>query len=198
VGRRKTYNREEILDRAMDFFWVHGYHATSTRELSKVMGVNACSMYAEFGSKEALYEAAVERYEQLVVHRHFGALESEGASLEEIRDVLQFFGGSADVDGSFRGCLLCNGATELAPTVQGSRDSTARYIDRLAAAFTHALRNAEAERRLVEAAPIEALARFFAVMLMGLFVLMRTQADGAVLRDAANQTITRLDQVTLA
>ena len=85
MGRSKSYDRDEVTDRAMRLFWAQGFHATSTRELTDAMGVNAYSLYAEFGSKEALYEAALERYEALVVTGHFGKLEADAGSLDDVR-----------------------------------------------------------------------------------------------------------------
>ncbi|MCP4303978.1 MAG: TetR/AcrR family transcriptional regulator [bacterium] len=198
MGRPKMYDREGITDRAMNLFWERGYHATSTRDLTEAMGVNPYSLYAEFGSKQGLYSAAVERYESTVMVGHFGGLEAEDASLEEIRDVLDFFGESGDRKGSYRGCLLCNASTELAPTLETSRESTARYVEYLITVFTNALRNAANQDRLVEAAPIDELAAFFATVLMGQFVMMRAQVDRAVVRSAANQVVVRLNEVVLS
>lgn len=196
MGRAKSYDRRAVTEKAMALFWEQGYHATSTRELADAMGLNPYSIYAEFGSKEALYDAAVDHYEQTVVTGHFGRLEAETASLEDIRAVLDFFGDSGDRRGSHRGCLLCNASTELAPNLEGSRATTARYLARLTSAFANALGNAATQRRLKEGTPIDELAAFFATFLMGQFVLLRAQVDASIVRAAANQVLSRLDEVT--
>ena len=51
----KGYNREEVLDRAIELFRRQGYSATSTAELVDELGMNRKSMYAEFGSKQEVY-----------------------------------------------------------------------------------------------------------------------------------------------
>lgn len=196
MGRMKSYDRDSVADRAMRLFWERGYHATSTRELARAMDVNPYSLYAEFGSKEALYEAAINRYEETVVPRHFGRLEASDASLADVRHVIVFFGENGDREGSHLGCLLCNASTELAPTVEGSRASTARFVDRVTAAFRNALGNAEANGELTDHAPIHELSSLLTTLLMGLFVLSRAQVDSAVLRGAAAQALSRLDEVT--
>jgi AcrR family transcriptional regulator len=40
------------------------YTATRTADLVGELGVNRKSMYAEFGSKQALFEAVLERYDE--------------------------------------------------------------------------------------------------------------------------------------
>ena len=52
----KGYKREEVLDRAIELFRRQGYSATSTAELVDELGMNRKSMYAEFGSKQELFE----------------------------------------------------------------------------------------------------------------------------------------------
>ena len=48
----------------MLLFWRKGYEATSMNDLCDAMGVRSPSLYAAFGSKEALYLEAVEHYVQ--------------------------------------------------------------------------------------------------------------------------------------
>jgi AcrR family transcriptional regulator len=55
---------EDALDRAMDVFWRKGYEAASLSDLTHAMGVNAPSLYACFESKEGLFRAVLDRYEQ--------------------------------------------------------------------------------------------------------------------------------------
>ena len=192
MGRRKSYETDEVTERAMRLFWERGYHATSTRDLTEAMGVNPYSLYAEFGSKEGLYEHALEHYDRTVVTGYFGNLEGESASLDDIFDLLEYFGGGPDVAASTLGCLLNNAAVEVAPSIEVSRAVTARYTDRLTAAFEHALGNARADGLLIEDAPIADLARFLTMVMMGLFTLGRAGADPGLLRAGAMQAFERI------
>lgn len=197
MGRRKSYETDEVAERAMHLFWERGYHATSTRDLTEAMGVNPYSLYAEFGSKEGLYEHVLEHYDRTVVTGHFGNLESESASLEDIGDLLEYFGGGPEVAESTLGCLLCNAAVEVAPSTEVSRATTARYTDRLTAAFENALENARADGLLNGDAPITDLARFLTMVMMGLFTLMRAGADPVLLRAGAMQAFERIQAIRL-
>lgn len=46
----------------MQLFWRKGFSGTSVSELCAAMGIASPSMYAAFGNKEALYEAALKHF----------------------------------------------------------------------------------------------------------------------------------------
>jgi len=62
MGRPKSYERAEALDRAMRVFWAKGYEGTHLSALVEATGLNRFSLYNEFGGKEGLYHAALEHY----------------------------------------------------------------------------------------------------------------------------------------
>ncbi|HWL10882.1 MAG TPA: TetR/AcrR family transcriptional regulator [Planctomicrobium sp.] len=61
-GRPRQFDPEVALDQAMEVFWRKGYEGTTLPDLTGAMGINRPSLYATFGSKEALFEKVVERY----------------------------------------------------------------------------------------------------------------------------------------
>ena len=63
TGRPRAFCVEEALDRAMDVFWRKGYEGAAIADLTEAMGINAPSLYACFGSKEGLFRAVLDRYE---------------------------------------------------------------------------------------------------------------------------------------
>ena len=198
MGRPKTYERDALVERAMQLFWLHGFHGTSTQALVEALNVNRYSLYAEFGSKQGIYEAALERYEARVVTKHFHRLEAKGAGLAEARAVIASFTGFAGAHGSEHGCLLCNTATERSPHDPSSRGFVERYVVRIAAAFEGALRNASACRELREGVDPESEARFLAASMLGFWVLLRSQVDPEILRGAGRAALAHLDRLDRA
>lgn len=61
-GRPRNFDRTDTLRRAMMAFWENGYDGTSMSDLVSAMGINSPSIYAAFGSKEALFHEAVALY----------------------------------------------------------------------------------------------------------------------------------------
>ena len=183
MPRPKAYRREDVVDIAMRLFWERGYHDVSTRDLVAEMGLNAHSLYAEFGSKAGLFAATIERYERDVVPGYIGHLETPGAGVDTVRAVCRGFTAIASSGEVAPGCLIINSATERAPTAEESRHTTARYLDRLNAAIAHAL-DGQPEA--------EATARFLTATLVGLFVMIRARTDPSVVHDAVEAALDRL------
>ncbi len=62
MARTRDFDLDQAVDRAMLLFWRKGYEGTSLTDLTEAMGINRPSLYAAFGSKEGLFQRAVERY----------------------------------------------------------------------------------------------------------------------------------------
>jgi len=62
MGRPRSFDEEAALDAAMRLFWERGYEGTSMADLTKAMKLNPPSIYAAFGDKMALFQAAAKRY----------------------------------------------------------------------------------------------------------------------------------------
>jgi AcrR family transcriptional regulator len=62
IGRPREFDRDAALEAAMLLFWRKGFATTSMNDLCGAMGVGSPSLYAAFGSKEALYLEAIEHY----------------------------------------------------------------------------------------------------------------------------------------
>lgn len=62
VGRKRSFDIDEALDKAMRVFWNNGYAGTSLSDLTDALGINKPSLYAAFGNKEQLFNAALNHY----------------------------------------------------------------------------------------------------------------------------------------
>ena len=193
MGRKKSYNREALTEKAMEIFRDHGFAGTSAERLVQDLGVNRYSLYAEFGSKQGLFDAALQRYDEEVVERNFGPLEAPGAGVEDVRALLEFFAAASEGPASGRGCLLCNTAVELGPDDPSGAGFVQRYFERLCSAFRAALDNAHGRGELRPFVEPGAEAGFFTASVLGMFVMLRAKAPPTVVEDAARIAIEHLE-----
>lgn len=112
MGRNKSFDETEVLDRVVQRFWTRGYRATSVRDLEQATGLTTASLYNAFGDKKSLFRSALQRYLDLSTRRRIAALEASPQPLAAIeaflRSVVELSASSSD------GCFLVNSAVEVA------------------------------------------------------------------------------------
>ena len=143
----KQYDRTALLDLAMDLFHRQGFHGTSTAELVAELGVNRKSMYAEFGSKQGLFDAALDHYNATSLSAVLASAEAADAGTDAIRSTFAGFASASEDWAQGRGCLLCNTAVERAVLDPASGDRVDAYFDRLTSAFRSALETGQEQER---------------------------------------------------
>jgi TetR/AcrR family transcriptional repressor of nem operon len=195
MGRRKSYDRDVLLGKAMEVFRDHGFAGTSAEMLVEELGVNRFSLYAEFGSKQGLFDAVLQRYDDEVVDRNFGPLEEPDAGVDEIRALLKFFGIARKSPAWGRGCLLCNTAVEFGPEDPSGAGFVQRYFHRVSASFLSALENAQNNGELCNSVIPEKEAGFFTASVLGMFVMLRAKAPLPVIQGAAQVAIEHLEAI---
>ncbi len=193
MGRPKQYDRIELLDKAVELFRRQGYNGTSTAELVAELGVNRKSMYAEFGSKQKLFESALERYNREHLSRVLAPIEAADAGVDAIRSA--FMGYASASEGWFygRGCLMCNTAVERGALDPGSRRFVAEYLERLTRAFRGALENGRDAGDIDAAADLDELASYFTTMLIGVAAIIRAEAPPEQIHQACRAATRVLD-----
>src|ERR1700722_17890271 len=88
IGRPRTFDRDEALEAAMVLFWRKGFAAASMNDLCDAMGVRSPSLYAAFGSKEALYLEAVDRYVETIGPPIWGKLAEGNTARASVENLL--------------------------------------------------------------------------------------------------------------
>ena len=59
MGRKRSFDDDEVLARAREVFLEHGYEGTSIDALVKATGLLRGSLYGAFGSKRGMFAAAL-------------------------------------------------------------------------------------------------------------------------------------------
>jgi AcrR family transcriptional regulator len=185
-GRPRAFDREAALAQATRLFWSKGYEATSLADLTEAMGIGSTSLYAAFGSKEALYVEALrhyrESYEALVWARFFSAGTAREAVMSLLLDsAAALTGCPGDIP---HGCMVTlssvgsEGHSELGELVRSARAVT---LDRLKARLGRAV----AADEIPASVDVHALARFVQTVQNGMSILARDGASRAELEAVA-------------
>ena len=193
MSRTKQYDRDELLDRAVELFRRQGYNGTSTTELVDELGVNRKTMYAEFGSKQELFEAALERYSRKHLSIVLAPIERPNAGLAGIRKAFRNYASASEGWARGRGCLLCNTAVERAPLDPGSQRYVTAYFERITTDFRSALEHAQRSGELDDDADIEELASFLTTALVGVAASIRAEAPAEQVQAAARVATSVVD-----
>jgi TetR/AcrR family transcriptional repressor of nem operon len=149
MPRRKEFDREDVLMKAMTAFRDKGYEATSIEELVRRMGINRFSLYQTFKSKHDLFVQALQAYYEKVALPFFARLRDSDEGLRVLETTLMKMVSRIKTGESPNGCLLCNTMAELgAKKDKRTAAILARYLNRVENDFHAALVRAKALREI--------------------------------------------------
>jgi TetR/AcrR family transcriptional repressor of nem operon len=185
---KKQFDEQEVLDRAMQTFWVHGYEATSMRQLVECTGINRASLYATYGDKEALFLAALNRY-QKARRELIADLEGRFGPREAIRQLFLAFASQATGPDGNRGCFMTNAALELAAHNPKVRRIVARGQQETETFFARMVKQGQAAGEIARTLHAEEAARGLLASLLGLLVLVRSRPDPALLQSVVESAL---------
>jgi TetR/AcrR family transcriptional regulator, transcriptional repressor for nem operon len=178
----KQFDRNEVLDRAMEVFWRYGYQATSIQDLVEATGVNRGSLYTTFDDKCGLFMAVLDHYSERIARPMMAELNHPDPR-QAIAGMLESIV-RRNCDPAWpRGCLDTNTSLEC----PGAGDHIGRKIADLVAqqeaAIYKVLRRAQHDGALGAKQDARALARFFVGVAQGINVVNKAAPNPAMLKD---------------
>lgn len=183
MPRQLEFDENAALCAAMDAFRRLGYAGVSIKMLEAETGLSSGSIYNSFGSKDAVFERALEHYNSVVVQKRIrdhlggkGPAEGLATLFESLLDEPE--------DGAF-GCLLTNCAIEFPGSEAKAGTEIRRGFQLLLDAFSTALLSIPgATPDAANATSMRLLAYY-----QGLLVLIRHGYDKSMLRAAIRSEI---------
>jgi AcrR family transcriptional regulator len=193
MGRPREFDREGVLDEAMEVFWRHGYEGATIAQLTAAMGINPPSLYAAFGSKEGLLKAALDHYS--AKRAEFMSEVLAAPTARKVVELLLLRIADLQTDpANPPGCLLvagglaCGTGAENVPFELASR--RAQTEDQLRNRFVRA----KNEGDLAAEADPAALARYLSAVIAGMGVLASSGSDRDELRQVALVSLKVFDE----
>lgn len=121
MARKKEFDEDAVLLKAMGLFWEKGYEKTSMQDLVSHMGILKGSIYDTFGDKRSLYFKSLQRYVEFSNQLVKRGMVNTRSAKEAI--LLLFEIAIEELDEYPEGCMIVNTAVELA-----KHDSEARHL----------------------------------------------------------------------
>lgn len=179
--RIREFDTDRAVAQAMELFWEHGYEGTSLQDLTDGLAIGRGSLYAAFGSKDGLYQAALERYRQECVGPMLQALAVDSDVRGALRGLLTVLVTDAVADERRRGCMVVNAATERVPHDPATSRTVREVLQGNADALTEALIAARERGELAADLDPIAVGGFLATYISGLRVASKASPDEVAL-----------------
>lgn len=197
-GRPRSFDRDAALARAMEIFWTRGYEGASINDLTGAMGIAAPSLYAAFGSKEALFGEAIELYGRTEGPEIWDAVEQAPSARAAMAGFLTATARSFSRPGKPRGCMVVlsqlNTTQASASVCAALRANRAIGRSRLEARLAAAVDAGELSADL----DLGALANFYLTVQQGMSIQARDGADEEALLAIARNAMAAWEPLTAA
>lgn len=167
MPRKPEYDRDALIDRARDLFWRRGWAGASMKDLEAALGVRPGSFYAAFGSKDALFELALDRYAADGLRRLSALAEKLGPL-----GALQAFPPAAieRPEAPARACMLSKTLLELQAREHPLAQRASWHLSKMEDAFEALFLEAQAQGEIGAEHDAKTLARRYQSDLLGLRV----------------------------
>jgi AcrR family transcriptional regulator len=168
MSKTAKFDRQQVIDKAKDLYWEKGFHATSMRNLQDVVDMRPGSIYAAFGSKEALFKEALAHYTEIGLASLQDCEQQAASPLSGLKLFMKNIVIESQCSAPNGMCMLAKTVAELTSEHQELLDAAKESLKRMEAAFAAVLTRAKAAGELAPDKDPQELARCIQVQIAGL------------------------------
>lgn len=188
MPRKKEFDVDLVLDKAMTAFWNRGYEATSLNDLLDCMQIQRASLYNAFGDKHSLFLNTLRKYDavyrQTEVVKRMKMASPRQAILGLFQDVVTV----VVEHGARNGCFLINTALELSPHDPEVAEVVRKALTHMEQKFFRKMiEKGRAMGEIAKSVMPAPAARALLSLLIGLIVLSRSRPEKLLLQSIAYQ-----------
>lgn len=187
MGRNRSFDEDEVLEKAMHAFRRHGYAGLSIRRLEEATGLTSGSIYNAYGDKDGVYRAALARYVEGLVAVRIAAHAGQSATLEDLEQLFLTLFREPMTDGY--GCLVTNSAVEFGAATGTAGAQIGRALDMIDEGIRAVL------AREIGPGPAGTEAGRLVLLYHGILVLSRAGRISAGFEDAVRSQFVMLRQM---
>ncbi|HER34271.1 MAG TPA: TetR/AcrR family transcriptional regulator [Halothiobacillaceae bacterium] len=189
MPRKPSFERDEVLEQAMDLFWSRGYNRTSMRDLKDATRLNPGSLYAAFENKQGVFTESLGLYSRGLRREVESLLGGNDAPLDRIRRFFDNLVEGSHQDKESRGCLLVNTLIEAPadePEIRAQAGEALQYVERR---FETLIAEGQRDGSIQSQRPAATLARTLMTGIFGMRVYSRMPDGLDHIREIVNTLI---------
>jgi len=193
MARTKDFDEQEVLNKAVDLFWLKGYNGTSMQDLVEGLGISRSSLYDTYGDKHSLFIKALERYQGTASVKVCEIINEKSSAKASIRQILEFITSELLNDQNHKGCFMVNAEVEVAPHDQQVSQMICENDQQIEDAFYLVIKKGQESGEIGNKQDARALARFTFNTVKGIRVTAKTTKDRSVFDDIIKLAMSVLD-----
>ncbi len=193
MGRNIQFDRDEALDKAIQYFWRRGYFVSSVDDISREIGISKSSLYNSFGGKEGIFKEAFERYKSTAPRRTLENISQRTSikfALQRFFSLLVEIGSN---DNDAKGCLVVNSLVEFSGADEALAELVMADIESLVDLYEKLISEAQEKHEVNERFTAIQIARHLANAHIGIRIMSRVFPKKTVLKDMADLALSILD-----
>ncbi len=193
MPRVKTFDQQQVLEKAMELFWEKGFAATSIQDLVSHLGINRASLYDTYGGKEELFCKSFELYRQKNTRAILEFLNNEPDVRKGLRSLFEMGIQEAIQDQGRKGCFVVNVTTELVPRDKKMLTVVRENKKNFEGIFLNYLQKGELENQFPEGKDLKAIASLLFTLYNGLKVVSKVEPEKEQMQRTVSTALSLLD-----
>ena len=183
MARTKEFDENEVLNKAVDLFWLKGYNGTSMQDLVDGLGISRSSLYDTYGDKHTLFIKALECYQCTSSAKIIQIIGNNLPAKETIKQILEYITDELLGDHSRKGCFMVNAEVEVAPHDEVVKAMICRNDQQVEDIFYQVIKKGQDNGEIDYTQDGRAIARSIANTVKGMQVTAKSTTEKAVFDD---------------
>lgn len=191
-GRPVTFDREEILEIALNLFWEKSFMSLSLKEIAKETGLTRASLYNTFGNKDVLFLEVLRLYiRSSPEYALFDIKQGEKIGPLLLR-VMTEASSRYSFEGKNRGCLAATCFNELLDRNDTLGHEMKKIFEDFKVQLTKVMQQAIDQKELPQDTDPKIAAYLLFVYMNGISIFSKSDTNNEQLRTMAAGFLTRL------
>jgi TetR/AcrR family transcriptional repressor of nem operon len=186
MPRKKDFDEDELLEKAVNLFWKKGYHATSAQDLVDGLGINRSSLYNTYTDKRTLFTKSLKMYQQQRTGLMLNTLQQSHDIGETIKQIFNNIIDEDMADTMQKGCFMVNTAVELSDQDQEINNIVSANNQSVEDALVAAIEKGRQNGQVLNPLTSRAIAQFIFATISALRVTARSGAGRQVMQNIAD------------